>query len=122
MKQKIYITKGMNHDKVCGYYDDETATFTKVINYKSNQMFQHPKYRNQVAISKSVLSEVGLKGCRKIRIVIRNHEPEDYLIVINFEDFWKKAKEINWDDTQLILSQSEFVRIYEDQEVLGVKI
>ena len=121
-KIKMFIKKGMNRNKICGIFDTETCEFTKVIDYKGNQMFQHPKYRNQVAISKSIISEVGILGCRKIRIVIRNHEENDYIIVINFEDFWRKAKDIDFDDPQLMISQSEFVRIYQDQEVLEVKI
>ncbi len=114
-KIPLYIKRGRNFGKRCGYYDQETKTYNKTINYKSNQMMQSPKNIGRIGISKTILAQLQGYKCEKICIQVTGFEKRSFYIIIHLDNFIKNGKEENWDDVQVLTHMKHFIRLDSNQ-------
>ena len=114
----IFVKKGRNQGKKAGmiYFERNKPPYYYIIkNYKSGQIYQHPRHIGKLPISTTILDELKDNNVDRIVFMIVGFDNAgSFYIVVPLSDY-DNAPEENYDDPQRFVYLYNYPRIYPEQ-------
>ena len=114
----VYVRKGRNAGKQTGmiYFERNKEPYYFIRkNWMEHQLYQAPKHRNTLSISKHILEELEKYDVKNVIFMITGMEKGSFYYIVPLKKFWEGEK-TDYDDTQYRIRVNNLTRYYPSQE------